>query len=85
MPDLPTALSAVADSGAPAPETTMTSSPAGQVTVEDDAEPSGAPEAPTRKRPKPGERRVQILQTLAAMLEEPGVDRITTVALAAKL
>jgi TetR/AcrR family transcriptional regulator len=38
-----------------------------------------------RKRPKPGERRVQILQTLAQMLEEPGADRITTAALAAKL
>jgi TetR/AcrR family transcriptional regulator len=43
------------------------------------------PAAATRKRPKPGERRVQILQTLAAMLEEPGADRITTAALAAKL
>ena len=41
--------------------------------------------APTRKRPKPGERRVQILQTLASMLEQPGADRITTAALAAKL
>jgi len=41
--------------------------------------------APQRKRPKPGERRVQILQTLAAMLEQPGADRITTAALAAKL
>ena len=41
--------------------------------------------ASARKRPKPGERRVQILQTLAAMLEEPGADRITTAALAAKL
>jgi len=39
----------------------------------------------TRKRPKPGERRVQILQTLASMLEQPGADRITTAALAAKL
>jgi TetR/AcrR family transcriptional regulator len=39
----------------------------------------------TRKRPKPGERRVQILQTLAAMLEQPGGDRITTSALAARL
>ena len=39
----------------------------------------------TRKRPKPGERRVQILQTLATMLEQPGADRITTAALAAKL
>ena len=41
--------------------------------------------APTRKRPKPGERRVQILQTLASMLEQPGAERITTAALAAKL
>ena len=38
-----------------------------------------------RKRPKPGERRVQILQTLAAMLEQPGGERITTAALAARL
>jgi TetR/AcrR family transcriptional regulator len=38
-----------------------------------------------RKRPKPGERRVQILQALAAMLQEPGSDRITTAALAARL
>ncbi len=38
-----------------------------------------------RKRPKPGERRVQILQTLASMLEQPGSERITTAALAAKL
>ena len=45
-----------------------------------------APDAPvSRKRPKPGERRVQILQTLASMLEQPGADRITTAALAAKL
>ena len=41
--------------------------------------------APTRKRPKPGERRIQILQTLAAMLEQPGADRITTAALAAQM
>ena len=38
-----------------------------------------------RKRPKPGERRVQILQTLASMLERPGAERVTTAALAAKL
>jgi TetR/AcrR family transcriptional regulator len=38
-----------------------------------------------RKRPRPGERRVQILQMLAAMLEQPGADRVTTAALAAKL
>ena len=40
---------------------------------------------PARKRPKPGERRVQILQTLAGMLEQPGAERITTAALAAQL
>lgn len=39
----------------------------------------------TRKRPKPGERRIQILQALAAMLEQPAADRITTAALAAHL
>jgi TetR/AcrR family transcriptional regulator len=44
-----------------------------------------APSATPRKRPKPGERRIQILQTLAAMLEQPGAERITTAALAAKL
>ena len=44
-----------------------------------------APEAPVRKRPKPGERRVQILQALATMLEQPGAERITTAALAARL
>jgi len=42
-------------------------------------------ETPQRKRPKPGERRVQILQALAGMLEQPGAERITTSALAAKL
>jgi len=41
--------------------------------------------APVRKRPKPGERRIQILQALAAMLEQPGGERITTAALAARL
>ncbi len=40
---------------------------------------------PARKRPRPGERRVQILQALAAMLEQPGSERITTAALAAHL
>ena len=44
-----------------------------------------AGDASARKRPKPGERRVQILQTLAGMLEQPGAERITTAALAAKL
>jgi TetR/AcrR family transcriptional regulator len=41
--------------------------------------------AGVRKRPKPGERRVQILQALASMLEQPGGERITTAALAARL
>ncbi|BEP44963.1 nucleoid occlusion factor SlmA [Variovorax sp. 375MFSha3.1] len=40
---------------------------------------------PARKRPKPGERRVQILQALASMLEQPGAERVTTAALAARL
>ena len=46
----------------------------------DTTEPSAA-----RKRPKPGERRVQILQALATMLEQPGAERVTTSALAARL
>jgi TetR/AcrR family transcriptional regulator len=53
--------------------------------VEVVAEPLVVASTPARKRPKPGERRVQILQTLASMLEQPGADRITTAALAAKL
>ncbi|CAD6541393.1 nucleoid occlusion factor SlmA [Paraburkholderia metrosideri] len=43
---------------------------------------SAAPRAP---RMKPGERRVHILQTLAAMLEVPKTEKITTAALAARL
>lgn len=42
-------------------------------------------DTPVRKRPKPGERRVQILQALASMLEQPGGERVTTAALAARL
>lgn len=41
--------------------------------------------ASARKRPRPGERRLQILQTLAAMLEQPGAERVTTASLAAKI
>ena len=47
--------------------------------------PASETAAPVRKRPKPGERRVQILEALAAMLEQPGAERITTAALAARL
>jgi TetR/AcrR family transcriptional regulator len=45
----------------------------------------GAPASLVRKRPRAGERRVQILQALASMLEQPGTDRVTTAALAARL
>jgi TetR/AcrR family transcriptional regulator len=45
----------------------------------------GVAESVSRKRPKPGERRVQILEALAAMLEQPGAERVTTAALAARL
>ena len=41
--------------------------------------------AARRKIAKPGERKLQILQTLAAMLEHPKGERITTAALAKKL
>jgi TetR/AcrR family transcriptional regulator len=39
----------------------------------------------TRMAAKPGERRLQILQTLATMLEAPRGEKVTTAALAAKL
>ena len=42
-------------------------------------------DTPKRQRMKPGQRREQILQTLAAMLEQPGSERITTALLASKL
>ena len=50
-----------------------------------------APQAPaetkvgTRKIAKPGERKLQILQTLATLLEHPKGERITTAALARQL
>lgn len=51
--------------------------------MSDDLPPSS--DVPVRRRPKPGERRVQILQTLASMLEQPSAERVTTAALAGKL
>jgi TetR/AcrR family transcriptional regulator len=45
----------------------------------------GTPAEEARKRPRPGERRVQILQTLATMLESPGSERVTTASLAARI
>jgi TetR/AcrR family transcriptional regulator len=46
---------------------------------------ANAPAAHRAQRLKPGERRVHILQTLAAMLEAPKSEKITTAALAARL
>jgi TetR/AcrR family transcriptional regulator len=40
---------------------------------------------PAKSRPAPGERRIQILQTLAEMLQIPGGERITTALLAKRL
>jgi len=48
-------------------------------------EPNPTLAAPRAQRLKPGERRVHILQTLAAMLEAPKSEKITTAALAARL
>ena len=46
---------------------------------------SSADAGKARKRPKPGERRLQILQVLAEMLQNPKGERVTTAALAAKI
>ncbi len=48
------------------------------------SDPDAAPTA-KRKIAKPGERKLQILQTLATMLEHPKGERITTAALAKRL
>jgi TetR/AcrR family transcriptional regulator len=66
------------------PAVASSEAPVGPEESFDDAA-EDAPRKPTRKRPKPGERRLQILQTLAEMLETPKGDRITTAALAGKL
>ncbi len=60
----------------------------GQAPAEQGSGPATADRAAppvVRKRLKPGERRLQILQALATMLEQPGAERITTAALAARL
>jgi TetR/AcrR family transcriptional regulator len=59
--------------------------PGGLAALVADPPPVAAAAVPARKRPKPGERRIQILQALAEMLEAPGAERITTAALAGKL
>jgi TetR/AcrR family transcriptional regulator len=77
--DTTTAATVTSSNASPFPAVT-------EVASEPASEPAPAGEAvATRKRPKPGERRVQILQTLAAMLEQPGAERVTTAALAARL
>jgi len=66
----------------------MTSSaplPMADLTADVSTDVAGGVEGNGRKRPKPGERRVQILHALAAMLEQPGAERVTTAALAARL
>jgi TetR/AcrR family transcriptional regulator len=55
------------------------------VTDSDSADSPSPSKSTARVRPKPGERRLQILQMLATMLQEPGGERITTAALAARL
>jgi len=54
-------------------------------TPDEAAEIGEAAAASARKRPRPGERRIQILETLASMLEQPGAERVTTAALAARI
>lgn len=56
--------------------------------VDPAADPPADPAAPpvaTRRRAAPGQRRQQILQCLAQMLEQPRAERVTTAALAARL
>jgi TetR/AcrR family transcriptional regulator len=50
-----------------------------------DSNNSSADLGKARKRPRPGERRLQILQVLAEMLQNPKGERVTTAALAAKI
>ena len=93
MPDFPSALSAATETGDLSTEgaearLSMTEAAANDAPDAPDAAADTAADATPatpRKRPKPGERRVQILQTLASMLEQPGAERITTAALAARL
>ncbi len=51
----------------------------------DDMSAEAPAEEKMRKRPRPGERRLQILQVLAEMLQNPRCERVTTAALAAKI
>lgn len=46
---------------------------------------TAASASPRKPRPKPGERRIEILQALAVLLQEPDADRVTTAAIARRL
>jgi len=81
---------------APGAQNAQSTQPA-QVTAAVAAQTTASPQAPAAKeqpvaksppkksRPKPGERRVQILQTLALLLQETAAERVTTAALAKKM
>lgn len=70
------------DSATESPNSAPNSAPtAPSLPADDDA----TPRRPARKVARPGERKLQILQTLATMLEHPKGERITTAALAKKL
>lgn len=54
-------------------------------TPDADQEAESSASQPARKRPAKGERRIEILQAFAAMLQEPGGEKVTTAALAKRL
>jgi TetR/AcrR family transcriptional regulator len=83
LDQIPPPLRAVAMSDTPVDETPAEETPVAPAEAVPERLPTSLPIK--RTRPRPGERRVQILQTLAQMLEQPGAERITTAALAAKL
>ncbi len=51
----------------------------------DNSAPEAAPAETGKSRRRPGARKLQILQTLASMLEDPRAEKVTTAALAARL
>jgi len=53
--------------------------------IQENEEKSAETGSPSGGRRKPGARRLQILQTLAVMLEDPKGEKVTTAALAGKL
>lgn len=73
----------LADDAAAAPDSFSATSPAAASPASPDSPTSDA--RPVRRKPKPGERRDQILQALAVLLEAPDCERITTAVLARQL